>query len=169
MFLFSLDVNNLQDLFVEQLRDLYDCEDQITESLPKMIDKASNPELKSTLNQHLDVTRSQMQRLEGIFRELNQKAEGRSCKGIKGILKEGEDLVSQGTTPGVVDASIIASAQQVEHYEIAGYGTVRTFAEQLGKQGFARVLEQILSEEKEADAMLSQIANTANIEAKRAA
>ena len=169
MALFSIDINNLQDLFVEQLRDLYDGERQITHALPQMIEKASNTQLKNALQEHLDVTHQQIQRLEQIFQSLGQKAKGESCKGMEGIIDEGEDLVSKGNDPGVVDASIITAAQRVEHYEIAGYGTVRTYAQQLGRQDFARLLEQTLSEEKDADQVLNQIANTANIEARKAA
>ena len=169
MSLFSIDMNNLQDLFVVQLRDLYDGEQQITEALPELIEKATNPQLKNALQEHLDVTRKQIQRLEQIFRTLNQKPTGETCKGMKGVIKEGDDLVSKGNDPGVIDASIITSAQRVEHYEMAGYGTVKTYAHQLGRQEFARLLEQTLNEEKQADALLSQIAETANVEAKKAA
>lgn len=169
MALFSMDVDNLEQLFVEELRDLYDCEEQITEALPEMIEKASNPQLKSVLQEHLDVTKSQVRRLDDVFKRLGQKSSGETCKGIKGILKEGEDLVSKGESPGVIDACIIASCQKVEHYEIAGYGTIRTFAQQLGREEFVGTLEDILNEEKEADMKLSRVAQTANIEAKRAA
>lgn len=169
MSVFSIDMKNLQDLFIEQLRDLYDGERQITEALPKLMQKASNPELKNALKEHLGVTRTHTQRLKEIFQGLKQKPGGETCKGMKGVIKEGDDLVSKGNDPGLIDASIITSAQRVEHYEIAGYGTVKAFAQQLGKLEFARLLEQTLSEEKEADSLLSQIAETANIEAKKAA
>jgi len=169
MTLFALDINNLQELFVEQLRDLYDGEQQITKALPKLIDKASNPQLKSALQEHLQVTRTQIERLEDIFKRLGQKPSGETCKGMEGIIKEGDSLVSKGKTPGVVDASIITAAQRVEHYEIAGYGTVRTFARQLGTPEFIAPLELTLGEEKEADELLTEIADAANIEAKRAA
>ncbi len=169
MALFAIDIDNLQELFVEQLRDLYDGEQQITEALPKLIEKASNPELKKALQEHLNVTRIQIQRLDQIFTALEEKSSGATCKGMKGVIKEGEELVSKGTNPGVLDACIITSAQRVEHYEIAGYGTVRSYAQLLGEQEFARLLEQTLNEEKEADAMLSQIAATANVRADKAA
>ena len=169
MALFAIDINNLQQLFVDQLRDLYDGEQQITEALPKLIEKAENPQLKDALQEHLDVTRTQIQRLERIFQALDEKPKGETCKGMKGVIKEGDELVSKGKNPGVIDASIIASAQRVEHYEIAGYGTVRTYAQLLGKQKFVQLLEQTLAEEKEADIALSQIADTANVEADRAA
>lgn len=168
MALFSMSIENLQDLFVTQLRDLYDGEDQIIETLPKLIDKASSPELKSALQEHLEITRRQKSRLEQIFNSLGEKASGETCKGMKGIIKEGDDLVSEATDPAVRDASIIAAAQRVEHYEIAGYGTIRTYAQQLGKQNFATTLEQILQEEKDADVKLSELSNRINIEAKAA-
>ncbi len=168
MALFSMSINNLQELFITQLRDLYDGEDQIIETLPKLIDKANSPDLKSALQEHLDITRQQKNRLEQIFNSLGQKPSGETCKGMKGIIKEGDDLVSEAHDPAVRDASIIAAAQRVEHYEIAGYGTVRTYARQLGNQNFATALEGILQEEKEADLKLSQIASSINIEAKAA-
>jgi ferritin-like metal-binding protein YciE len=168
MALFSMNVDNLHELFVEQLRDLYDGEQQITEALPKLIEKANNPQLKSALQEHLDITESQIERLEDIFEQLDEDPDGESCKGMKGVIKEGDDLVSKADDPGVRDASIITSAQRVEHYEIAGYGTVKTYARQLGKQEWAQILDQILSEEKEADQKLTQIAESVNIEAKAA-
>jgi ferritin-like metal-binding protein YciE len=166
MALFSMKIDNLQELFVEQLRDLYDGEQQITEALPKLIEKASNPQLKSALKEHLEITRQQITRLEQIFKGMNEKPTGESCKGMKGVIKEGDDVVSKANDPAVRDASIITSAQRVEHYEMAGYGTVKTYARQLGKPEYARILDQILSEEKEADEKLSQIADSVNIEAK---
>jgi ferritin-like metal-binding protein YciE len=168
MALFSMKVDNLQQLFVEQLRDLYDGEQQITEALPKLIEKASNPELKSALQEHLNITKQQISRLDSIFNKLDEEPSGESCKGMKGVIKEGDDLVSKADDPAVRDASIITSAQRVEHYEIAGYGTVKTYARQLGKNEVAKILEQILNEEKEADQKLNQIAESVNIEAKAA-
>ncbi len=168
MALFSMNVENLQQLFVEQLRDLYDGEQQITEALPKLIEKASNPQLKSALQEHLDITNRQIDRLDEIFEQLDEDADGETCKGMKGVIKEGDDLVGKADDPAVRDASIITSAQRVEHYEIAGYGTVKTYARQLGKQDFARILEEILNEEKEADQKLTQLAESINIEAKAA-
>lgn len=168
MAMFSMKVDNLQQLFVEQLRDLYDGEQQITKALPKLISKAQSSELKSALQEHLDVTKTQITRLEQIFKTLNEKPTGESCKGMKGVLAEGDDLVSKSNDPSVIDASIITSCQRVEHYEMAGYGTVRTYARLLGRQEWASLLDQTLSEEKEADETLSQIADSVNIEAKAA-
>ena len=168
MALFSMNVENLQQLFVEQLRDLYDGEQQITEALPKLIEKASNPQLKSALQEHLDITKQQIDRLDDIFEQLDEDADGETCKGMKGVIKEGDDLVGKADDAAVRDASIITSAQRVEHYEMAGYGTVKTYARQLGKPELARILEEILNEEKEADQKLTQLAESINIEAKAA-
>ncbi len=168
MALFSMKLENLQQLFVKELRDLYDAEHQITEALPKLIDAAHNPQLKSALQEHLQVTRQQISRLDQIFQKLNQKATGETCKGMKGVIKEGDEIVSAGGDPSTVDAGIISAAQRVEHYEMAGYGTVRTYAQLLGQQEMARLLQQTLNEEEEADQKLTQIASSVNVEAKAA-
>ncbi len=168
MALFSMKLENLQQLFVKELRDLYDAENQITEALPKLIDAAHHSELKSALQQHLNVTKQQISRLDRMFQTLNQKPTGQTCKGMKGIIKEGDEIVSQGGDPSTLDAGIISAAQRVEHYEMAGYGTVRTYAELLGRDDMARLLQQTLDEEKEADNKLNQIAGSVNIEAKAA-
>ncbi|HVP65570.1 MAG TPA: ferritin-like domain-containing protein [candidate division Zixibacteria bacterium] len=169
MALFSIDIDNLQQLFIEQLRDLYDGEQQITEALPKLINKASSQQLKSALQEHLQVTRQQITRLDQIFQQLGQKSSGETCKGMKGVISEGDGLVSKGKDPAVIDASIITSAQRVEHYEIAGYGTVKTYARQLGQNQWAQLLEQTLNEEKEADQKLTQLAMDINVRAREAA
>ncbi len=168
MALFSMKLENLQNLFVEQLRDLYDGEQQITKALPKMIEKAQHANLKEALQEHLDVTREQIRRLDQIFKILGEEASGETCKGMKGVIAEGEGLMSDAEEPSVLDAGIIASAQRVEHYEIAGYGTVRTYAKLLGRTEIANLLQQTLDEEKEADATLSEIADGVNVEAKAA-
>lgn len=168
MGLFSMKLESLQNLFVEQLRDLYDGEQQITNALPKLIEKSTSPELRNALQEHLDITRQQIRRLDQIFQTLNEKSSGETCKGMKGVIAEGDGVVGDAKDNSVRDASIIASAQRVEHYEIAGYGTVRTYARLLGKQQIAQLLEQTLQEEKEADAKLSQIAESVNVEARAA-
>ena len=168
MALFSMKLENLQNLFLEQLRDLYDGEQQITKALPKMIEKAKHNELKNALQEHLDVTRGQIRRLDQIFKMLGEEASGETCKGMKGVIAEGEGLISDAKAPDVLDAGIIASAQRVEHYEMAGYGTVRTYAKLLGRNEIANLLQQTLEEEKEADQTLSKIAESVNIEAKAA-
>jgi ferritin-like metal-binding protein YciE len=168
MALFSMKLENLQQLFVKELRDLYDAEDQITDALPKMIDAANHPELKQALQRHLNVTRQQISRLDRVFQMLGEKPTGETCKGMKGVIKEGDEIVSAGGDPSTVDAGIISAAQRVEHYEMAGYGTVRTYAKLLGQEQIASLLQQTLDEEIEADNTLSQIANAVNVEAKAA-
>ncbi len=168
MALFSMKLNNLQQLFVKELRDLYDAEQQITDALPKMIDAAHYGELKTALQEHLDVTRQQISRLDQIFQVLKEKPTGETCKGMKGVIKEGEEIISAGGDPSTVDAGIISAAQRVEHYEMAGYGTVRTYAQLLNQTQIANLLQQTLDEEKEADETLSQIAGSVNVEAKAA-
>lgn len=168
MALFSMDLNSLRDLFIDELRDLYDAENQITDALPKLIEKASYPELKSALQEHLDVTRGQITRLETIFNGLNEKPEGETCKGMKGVIKEGDDMAGRDGSPSVIDAAIISAAQRVEHYEMAGYGTVRTYAELLGETEYANLLQETLDEEKEADESLTELARTINVQAKAA-
>lgn len=168
MGLFSLKLENLQQLFVRELRSLYDAEQQITEALPKMIDKATVGEVRDALQEHLQVTEEQITRLERIFGLLQQKVTRETNRGIKGIISEGSDLLSTGGEPNVIDAGIIAAAQKVEHYEIAAYGTARTYAELLGKQEVAQLLQETLDEEKEADSTLNELANSVNVEAKAA-
>jgi len=156
--------NSLQELYVEQLQDLYNAEQQIIKALPKMIEAAQSEELRNALNEHLEVTKTQAGRIETIFEELGEKAEGEKCKGMEGILKEGGELVKDAGD-GVRDAAIIAAAQRVEHYEMAGYGTARTYATLLGFDEAANSLEQTLEEEKEADQTLSGLAEELNVEA----
>lgn len=168
MALFSMKLENLQQLYLKELRDLYDAENQITSALPKLIDAASNPELKSALQEHLSVTKKQIGRLDQIFQSLREKPTGETCKGMKGVIKEGDEIVSGGGDPSTVDAGIISAAQRVEHYEMAGYGTVRTYAKLLGREEHGRLLQQTLDEEEKADKTLTQIAGTVNVEAKAA-
>ena len=168
MALFTMKLENLQQLFVQELRDLYDAETQITDALPKMIEAAHYDQLKNALQEHLDVTRQQIDRLDQIFDILGEDASGQTCKGMKGVIKEGDEIISQGGDNATVDAGIISAAQRVEHYEMAGYGTVRTYAELLGQQEIAQLLQETLDEEKEADETLTQIARSVNVQAKAA-
>lgn len=168
MALFSMDLQSLKDLFIDELRDLYDAENQITEALPKLIAKSQHQQLKSALQEHLEVTRGQIRRLETIFQRLNEKPTGETCKGMKGLIKEGDDMASRDGDASVIDAAIISAAQRVEHYEMAGYGTVRTYADLLGEPEFANQLQATLDEEKEADKTLTEIARTINIKARAA-
>jgi ferritin-like metal-binding protein YciE len=157
--------NSLRELYVEQLRDLYDAEHQIIKALPKMRDAAQAEELKDALNEHLDVTKEQANRLEQIFKNLGEKPKAEKCKGMQGVLEEGNDLVSGIKDENVRDAAIIASAQRVEHYEMAGYGTARTYAELLDQEDAKELLQQTLNEEEEADQVLTSLAEDINREA----
>ena len=160
--------NSLQELYLEQLSDLYDAEQQIIKALPKMIDAATSEDLKAALTEHLEVTRTQATRLEQIFTTLGQKAKREKCKGMQGVLAEGSDLVEEIKDAEVRDAAIIASAQRVEHYEMAGYGTARTYAMLLGHDHAAQSLQKTLQEEKEADEALTSLAGEINANASRA-
>jgi ferritin-like metal-binding protein YciE len=157
--------SSMQELYVEQLKDLYDAENQIIKALPDMIEAASSPELKEVLNQHLEVTKTQATRLEEIFSKLGEKPKGDKCKGMQGVLQEGSDLVEDIDDTNVRDAAIIASAQRVEHYEMAGYGTARAFATLLDENDASRLLEQTLNEEKEADDKLTELSENINARA----
>ncbi len=163
-------LESLRELFIEELQDLYSAENQILEALPKMIEEASAPELKAGFSQHLEQTRNQVTRLDQIFDQLGKDVDrkDKTCKGMKGIIKDNEDLLDEDAEPEVLDAGMIAGAQRVEHYEIAGYGTVRTYAQLLGRQDWARLLEQTLEEEKQTDQKLNQLAGRINLEAKAA-
>ena len=170
---FSRKLENLQQLFLKELRDLYDGENQITEALPKLIEAAHHPELKDVLQQHVQVTKLQISRLDRIFQVLNETPTGEDCKGMKGLLKEGEEIASAEGDPSTIDAGIITAAQRVEHYQIAIYGAVRTYAElmrtyaePLEQQEMASLLQESLDEKKEADETLSNIASSVNVKSK---
>jgi ferritin-like metal-binding protein YciE len=159
-------MESLKDLYLEQLRDLYDAETQLVEALPKMAEAAHNSDLKSAFNQHLRQTREQVTRLERIFSALGERPEGQTCAGMKGLIKEGQEMIKAKGDPDVIDAGLIAAAQRVEHYEIAGYGTVRTYAEMLGGEEAVRLLEKTLQEEEETDEKLTELAEShINVEA----
>ena len=149
----------LEKLFRDEIADLYDAEQQILKALPKMISAVSTPQLKTALEQHRKVTEAQVQRLEEIFRAEGKPSQ-KKCKGMAGLLAEGEDILKEDFEGEVMDAAIIGAAQRVEHYEIAAYGTVRAFAEHLGKNEVVELLQETLDEEKEADELLTQIAES---------
>ena len=158
--------NSLNDLFLNQLQDLYDAEERITQALPKMIDAARSPQLKQAFQSHLQETQQHISRLEQVFSSLGADKKRETCLAMKGIIDEGEKIVKAKGDPDVKDAALIAAAQRVEHYEMAGYGTARTFALRLGNQRAATLLEQTLEEEKAADRKLTQIAEaTVNTQA----
>jgi ferritin-like metal-binding protein YciE len=158
-------LNELRDLYVHELRDLYNAEKQITKALPKMIKAANHDELRSAFEEHLQVTREQMSRLEQIFEAMGERASGPKCKGMEGLIDENKDMLEEDAQPSVCDAALIVGAQKVEHYEIAGYGSVRTFAEMLGETQAVRLLERTLREEEETDRKLTEIARMVNDEA----
>jgi ferritin-like metal-binding protein YciE len=154
----SLKLDTVQDLFLAELRDLYEAEEQLVEALPKMAEAASSNELKDAFTHHLDETRKHVTRLNGVFKSLHEKSGGETCEAMKGLVKEGEQFIKAKGEPDVVDAGLIGAAQRVEHYEMAGYGTARTLANRLGFQDLAKVLETTLEEEKAADAKLTAVA-----------
>jgi ferritin-like metal-binding protein YciE len=159
----------LRDLYLEQLRDLYDAENQLIKALPKMAEGADSEELREAFEEHLEQTRGHAQRLEQIFEQLGEKPKGEKCKGMEGLIKEGSETLDEDMDESVKDAAIIAAAQRVEHYEIAGYGTVRTFANLLGESEAVQLLEQTLTEEKETDQRLTELAEDINVEAEEGA
>lgn len=161
-----MELQTLEDLYVEELKDLYSAENQILKALPRMIKAASHKELKRAFTQHEKQTRQQVKRLERVCRELGVSPKGKKCVGMEGLLKEGKELIAERPDPDVLDAGLIAAAQHVEHYEMAGYGCVRTYARLLGYQDQARLLQETLDEEGETDKLLTAIAmRSINIEA----
>jgi ferritin-like metal-binding protein YciE len=153
-------MEKLQDLFVHELKDLYSAEQQLIEALPKMASSASTPELRRAFETHLEQTRGHAERIEQIFESFDRKPGGVKCKGMEGLIKEGEEAIKEDSPGPVKDAALIAAAQRVEHYEIAGYGTARTFAEHLGEKQAVRLLQQTLEEEGEADKLLTRLAES---------
>ena len=153
-------MDNLEKLWVEELKDLYDAEKQLTEALPKMVDAAATPELRQAFEHHLQQTEEHVQRLEEVLEELDIPDHGKKCKGMQGLIKEGEEMMKDATDSLTRDAALIAAAQRVEHYEIAGYGTVVSYAQQLNRTAIAEKLQMTLDEEKEADKKLTEIAES---------
>jgi len=154
--------DSLRQLYVNELKDLYNAETQLVKALPKMAKASSNAELRQGFEEHLRQTSEHVSRLEQIFDMLGEKATGKKCLGMEGLVKEGAETMSENYEGALMDAAIIGAAQRVEHYEIAGYGTVRTFAELLGENEHVSLLEQTLEEEKETDEKLTQLADQIN-------
>ena len=164
-----MQMNSLRELYVEELRDLYSAENQILKALPRMIRAASNKELQRAFSLHERQTQQHVKRLDRIFRMLDESARGKKCKGMEGLLEEGQELIKERPEPEVLDAGLISAAQRVEHYEMAGYGTVRTYARQLGEDEQANLLQETLNEEGETDKLLTSLAEgSINIEADQA-
>jgi ferritin-like metal-binding protein YciE len=152
-----MSLNSLESLFIEELRDIYNAEKQILRALPKMAKAAESAELSQAFTKHLKETQGHVQRLEKILRELGQAVRGKQCKGMMGLLEEGKEKLEEDGEAAVLDAALIASAQKVEHYEIAAYGCLRTYAKLLGYDQVAKLLEQTLAEEEAADKKLTQL------------
>jgi ferritin-like metal-binding protein YciE len=158
--------NALKELYIDELRDIYNAENQLTKALPKMAKAATSDDLRAGFEGHLEQTKGHVERLERIFKELGEKPTGKKCKGMEGLVKEGEEMIKEEELEGeALDAGLISAAQRVEHYEIAAYGCVRTYAKLLGQDDAAELLEQTLGEEKETDQKLTMLAENINVEA----
>jgi ferritin-like metal-binding protein YciE len=160
--------NQLRELYVEELRDLYSAEKQLVKALPKMAKAATSSDLRSGFEEHLEQTKGHVSRLEQIFDSLDAKPNGKTCKGMEGLIKEGSEMIEEDPEQEQLDAGLISAAQRVEHYEIAGYGGVRTYAQLLGDDEAVSLLEETLKEEKETDAKLTELAENINVEALQA-
>ena len=151
-------LTSLKNLYVHELRDLYSAETQLAKALPKMAQAATHDELKNAFNMHLDQTRGHIDRLEKIFSDMSESPQGVHCAAMEGLIKEGSDIISERGDANVKDAALIAAAQRVEHYEISGYGTVRTYAKMLEIDDAADILDETLDEESNTDKKLNKIA-----------
>jgi ferritin-like metal-binding protein YciE len=155
----------LKELYVDELKDIYNAENQLVKALPKMAKAATSDELRTGFEEHLEQTRGHVERLERIFKALGEKPSGKKCKGMEGLVAEGQEMMHEDFEDDLMDAALISVAQRVEHYEIAAYGTVRTYAELLGEDEAVTLLEQTLEEEKETDQKLSELASDINVKA----
>jgi len=160
MGLFSKDINNMNDLFVHTLRDIYYAEKQITKALPEMIEKATDTQLKQGFQAHLRETENHVKRLDQVFQMIGQKAQGVDCPAIDGIIEEANDVAGEVEKEAVLDAALIAAAQAVEHYEMTRYGTLIAWANQLGRRDCVTLLQQTLDEERATDKKLTAMAET---------
>ena len=151
-------LENLEDLLLDEIEDLYDAEQQLVKALPKMAATATSPELRKSFEFHLEQTQGHVQRLEQVFELLGEKPEAKTCKAMKGLIAEGSEVIKEDAVPEVKDAALIAAAQRVEHYEMAAYGCARTYAEQLGKDEAVTLLDQTLKEEEQTDKKLTKLA-----------
>jgi ferritin-like metal-binding protein YciE len=156
----TMELDSLKKLYEHSLKDLHSAERQIIEALPRMIKATSNEKLRGALEQHLAITERQLERLDSIFSDLGKSGKGKRCKGMEGLIEEGKELMSEDGEPEVLDAGILAAAQHVEHYEMAGYGTAAAYARLLGDARAEKLLRQTLDEEKEADLLLSKLAES---------
>jgi len=157
--------NRLRHLYIEELKDLYSAENQLVKALPKLAKASASEDLREGLEGHLEQTKEHVARLEKIFKSLGESPKGKKCKGMEGLIKEGGEMIEEGLVPEELDAGLISAAQRVEHYEIAGYGCVSTYAKILEENQAESLLRQTLEEEKETDKKLTQLASNINIEA----
>jgi ferritin-like metal-binding protein YciE len=160
-----MEMETLQDLLVDEVKDLYSAEQQLLKALPKMSKKAKSKQLKQAFETHTKETEIHVERLESVFEALGEKAKAKKCLAMEGLIKEGKEMMGEDMEDDVMDAALISSAQKVEHYEIASYGTCRTYAQLLGNKDAARLLQQTLDEEGKTDKLLTKIAESINIEA----
>jgi ferritin-like metal-binding protein YciE len=151
-------LDTLKTLYIDELRDIYNAENQLVKALPKMAKAASSEELQDAFEKHLEQTKTHVERLEEVFEEIGEKPKGKTCKAMKGLIEEGSEILHENGEESVIDAGIIVAAQKVEHYEIASYGSVRTFAQLLGKDRSADLLQTTLDEESEANELLNKLA-----------
>ncbi|PZR73584.1 MAG: ferritin-like domain-containing protein [Chthoniobacterales bacterium] len=162
-------MDSLMELYVDELKDLYNAENQLMKALPKMAKKATAPELRRAFQDHLEQTKGHVDRLEKIFKGLGEKPTGKTCKAMKGLVEEGKEVIDEDGDDSVLDAALIGAAQRVEHYEMAGYGVVRTFASLLGENAAVAILQRTLDEEGAADKKLTGLAESIiNVEASNA-
>jgi ferritin-like metal-binding protein YciE len=164
----AMKMESLEDLYVAELKDLFSAENQLVKALPKMAKAATSKQLKQGFQHHLKQTKEHVARLKKVFAELDAAPGGKKCKAMEGLIKEGQEVIQEDAEPEVKDAALIAAAQRVEHYEIAGYGCVRTYAKILGRQKAADLLQQTLDEEAQTDETLSELAEDINLEADEA-
>ena len=153
-------IESLEELFVEELKDLYHAEKQLVKALPKMAKAATSEELRTAFTDHLEQTKNHVLRLEQVFETMDEKAKAKVCKGMQGLIEEGQETIAEDALDHMADLGLIAAAQKVEHYEISGYGTMRTFAQILGNQEAVRLLSETLKEEEAADKLLSGISQS---------
>lgn len=169
LFSSSTTLDSMETLFIDQMEDLYDAEQRLTKALPLMMNAAHDPLLKAAFDQHLHETQNQIKRLEQAFQMMGYKATSKTCHAMKGLVEEGSEVISAKGDPAVKDAALIAAAQRVEHYEISGYGTARTFAQRIGRDDVAQLLQQTLKEEEATDKKLTQLAESSvNLQAAHA-
>jgi ferritin-like metal-binding protein YciE len=153
-------LDTLKNLYISELRDLYSAENQLLKALPKMANGASSPELKDAFEQHLEQTKGHVERLEQLFEQLDESPKGKTCQAMKGLIKEASEVLEEDGEDSILDAGMIVAAQKVEHYEIASYGSVRTFANLLGQDEAARLLQSTLDEEFETNEILNRLAES---------